>query len=172
MADTAPPAGLPGNGAAQAPSFAVNIQYIKDLSFENPRAPQVFLGQTQAPQVQVQVNVQAQPLAESIYECVLTIEARAGEGEETSFVAEIAYAGVFTLTGMPEEHHRPFLLIEGPRFLFPFARQILAEATQGGGFPPLMLNPVDFVDLYRRGMEAQAQNEAPSSPLRPPMGNA
>jgi preprotein translocase subunit SecB len=167
MTDAAIP-GAPAGGqaaGAQAPAFAITAQYVKDLSFENPRAPHVFLNQKEQPQVQVQVNVQVNPLAQDIYEVALTMEAKAIQANETSFLVDVTYAGVFALTGVAQEHRQPLLLIEGPRLLFPFARQIVAEATREGGFPPLLIQPIDFVELYRRN--AANQGAAPPAETAP-----
>ena len=143
--------GGPAGQPQQAP-ITVNAQYLKDFSFENPNAPQ-SLGQAAAPQIEVGVNVGTRNLAQGVFEVTLALNATAKRGAETVFIAELSYAGVFTLQGIPEEHVRPVLLIECPRLLFPFARNILADATRDGGYPPLLLQPVDFVDLYRRQVE-------------------
>ena len=148
--------GGPAGEQAQAP-ITVNAQYLKDLSFENPNAPQSLVGQASAPAIEVGVNVGTRNLAPNVFEVTLALNGTAKRGDQTVFIAELSYAGVFTLQGIPEEHVRPVLLIECPRLLFPFARNILAEATRDGGFPPLMLHPVDFVDLYRRQVEAAGE---------------
>lgn len=148
-----------GAAAAERPTnltFAINMQYVKDLSFENPRAPQVFASNAQAPQVQVNVDVGARQVAENVYEITLVLNAEAKGGEDTVFVVELTYAGLFTVPALPQEQLRPLLLIECPRLLFPFARAIVADATRDGGFPPLMINPIDFAALYRRQAEAAA----------------
>jgi preprotein translocase subunit SecB len=144
--------GGPGGEQMQAP-ITVNAQYLKDFSFENPNAPQ-SLGQTTPPAIEVGVNVGTRNLAPGVFEVTLALNGTAKRGDQTVFIAELTYAGVFTLQGIPEEHVRPVLLIECPRLLFPFARNILADATREGGYPPLLLQPVDFVDLYRRQVEA------------------
>jgi preprotein translocase subunit SecB len=128
----------------------VNAQYIKDLSFENPNAPHSLLPGQPAPQVSIGVDVRAQPIGENVYEVELELRAEAKAGDHTAFLAELTYGGVFTLQGIATEHHRPVLLIEGPRLLFPFARAIIAEVTRDGGFPPLMINPIDFAEIFRR----------------------
>lgn len=135
--------------AAAVPSLVVNAQFIKDLSFENPRAPASLMARQESPKIDVNVNVSARNLSEQTYEVTLTIRADAKSGEEPAFVTELVYGGVFTLTNVPEEALRPTLLIECPRLLFPFARRIIADATRDGGFPPLYINPIDFVALYR-----------------------
>jgi preprotein translocase subunit SecB len=156
MSDTTSPSSNGGSGetGTQAP-ITINAQYLKDLSFENPNAPQSLTGQGGAPQIEVAVNVGTRNLAPNVFEVSLALNGTAKRGEETIFIAEITYAGVFSLNGIPDEHIRPVLLIECPRLLFPFARNIMADATRDGGFPPLMLQPVDFVDLYRRQVEAE-----------------
>ena len=145
--------GGPAGQEAQVAPITVNAQYLKDFSFENPNAPQ-SLGQATAPQIEVGVNVGTRNLAQGVFEVSLALNATAKRGSETVFIAELTYCGVFSLQGIPEEHVRPVLLIECPRLLFPFARNILADATRDGGYPPLLLQPVDFVDLYRRQVEA------------------
>ena len=149
----------PAGTAAERPTnltFAINMQYVKDLSFENPRAPQVFANNQNAPQVQVNVDVGARQVGENVYEITLVLNAEAKAGEDTVFVVELTYAGLFTVPPLPQEQLRPLLLIECPRLLFPFARAIVADATRDGGFPPLMINPIDFAALYRRQADAAA----------------
>jgi len=145
--------------AATSLPMHVLAQYVKDLSFENPNAPQSLLPGQPQPQVNIGVDVQAQPMGEDVYEVVLKLHCEAKQGEGVAFLVEVAYGGLFQLPGLPQEHHRAVLLIEGPRMLFPFARAVVAGCTQDGGFPPLMINPIDFVDLYRRQTAAQAQGE-------------
>jgi len=141
----------------QVPPISINTQYVKDLSFENPNAPQSLVPQTAQPNIEVNVNVQARGLGPNVYEVVLSITCTAKHEQMTAFIVEVAYAGVFTLTGVPSEHVHPLLLIECPRLLFPFARNIIADATREGGYPPLFMQPVDFVDLYRREIAQQAR---------------
>ncbi|MEP2942720.1 MAG: protein-export chaperone SecB [Hyphomicrobiales bacterium] len=150
------------NGATKEESTQVTLntlaQYIKDLSFENPRAPMSLQGQQQQPEINIAINVNASPLGETEYEVALKIEANAKVPDGILFNVELLYAGIFRITGVSEENVHPVVLIECPRLLFPFARQIIAEATRDGGFPPLMVDPVDFTALYRqRLMEAQEQ---------------
>ena len=153
----------PASGGPQGPVFGVLAQYLKDLSFESPRAPDIFLAQDKNPQVGADVKVEARPLGQDVYEVELSIEAQAKVGDDTVFVIECLYAGVFQISGLPQEHLGPFLMIECPRLLFPFARNIVADSTREGGFPPLMLQPVDFVELYRKRMAAQEAPPAPSA---------
>jgi preprotein translocase subunit SecB len=149
------------NGAeaqAQAPSLNVLVQYVKDLSFENPNAPNSLAPQPEGPQIEINVNVGAQPLSATEFEVELKIEAKGKSGEAVLFAVELLYAGLFRIQNVPEEHLHPFVLIECPRLLFPFARQILAEATRNGGFPPLLLDPIDFVALYQQNAARAAAN--------------
>jgi preprotein translocase subunit SecB len=146
-----PEPGSPGaTGADGRPPVVINAQYVKDLSFEVPAAPGIF-GQMQQrqPEIAIRVDVQARPLETDIHEVVLEIRADCKSGETVAFILELTYGGVFTLNVAPQDL-RPVLLIECPRMLFPFARQILASTTLNGGFLPLMLGPVDFAALYRK----------------------
>ncbi len=146
-------------GAAQGPRFEIVHQYIKDLSLEVPGAPQIF--QTQSPpEVAVNVDVGVQPAGNNDYEIVLRIDARGQSGGNQMFIVELAYGGLFRTVGdIPQEHLQALLMIEGPRMLFPFARSVVANVTRDGGLPPLMINPIDFVQLFRSRME-RAQAEA------------
>ena len=141
------------NGAEQTgPMLSVLAQYIKDLSFENPNAPNSLRPREKAPEIQINVNVSANPLSESDFEVELKLEAKAEDGSEVMFNAELVYAGVFRIQGIPEESMGPAVLIECPRLLFPFARQIISDSTRNGGFPPLMIDPIDFAQLYQNRM--------------------
>lgn len=154
-----------GNGAAEVTGgSAINalVQYVKDFSFENPNAPRSLGQQQQGPQISLQVNVSANPLSETDFESVLTLEGKAAIGEENLFVFELTYAGVFRLVNIPQEHMHPVVMIELPKLLFPFARQIVADAVRNGGFPPLYIDPVDFASLYRDRM-AEGQAATPLS---------
>ena len=135
-------------------AYAISTQYVKDLSFENPRAPFVFAQMAgKAPQVQVSVSVSGAQLSDTLYEVILHLKAEAKHEEDIIFVAELAYAGIVVSTGaIPMEHLKPLAMIEVPRQLFPFARSILANATRDGGFMPLLLAPVDFEALHRQQM--------------------
>lgn len=150
-----------GNGqgvapAAGQPQVFINAQYVKDLSFENPRAPQSFLQSQQQPEVQIGVDVKAQNLAPGLYEVALTIHADAKTGTERVFLVELVYAAVTTVQNVPEADLGRILLVETPRLLFPFARAIIATATREGGFMPLLLRPIDFAELIRAQQQAQA----------------
>lgn len=157
-----------GNGApteaAAPPQLNVLAQYTKDLSFENPNAPASLGPQQQQPQINIQINVGATNIAESEFEVTLSIEGKAENGGKLMFSFELAYAGVFRITNVPQENLHPLIMIECPRLLFPFAREIIATSVRDGGFPPLMLDPVDFVGLYRQNLERQSAEAAQSKP--------
>ena len=139
-----------GSSDSKAPSFHVLAQYIKDLSFENPNAPNFARQTDQQPALKVQINVNAKPLSDTEFEVELMIEGKAEHGQTVLFAIDLVYAGVFRLQNIAKENVHPLVLIECPRLLFPFARQIIADAVREGGFPPLMLDPVDFAALYRQ----------------------
>jgi len=150
-----------GNGgqdmAADAqPQFNMLTQYIKDLSFENPNAPNSLFGGKEPPKIAIQIQVNASPLSETDIEVTLALEGKAEDAEKVLFAFELTFAGVFRVQNVPKENLNPLVLIECPRLLFPFAREIIATTVRNGGFPPLLLEPVDFVSLYRQKL-AQAQ---------------
>jgi len=152
-----------GNGAGD-PSEAMQVatlhQYIKDLSVESPSAPQVFQWQAQ-PGIDVQFHINVEKISDDVQEVSLKIEVAARSDQGTHFLVDLSYAGLFGLRNIPEEALPPFLLAEAPRLLFPFARQVIAEATQNAGFPPLLLEPIDFGAAYMAQMQAmQEQGEA------------
>jgi preprotein translocase subunit SecB len=149
--------------ASPQPGIHVLGQYVKDLSFENPGAPRSLRPSDKAPKLDVNVNVNVRPQSQSEFEIELKLDAKAARGEETLFIAEVSYAGLFQIRNVPQEHIHPILLIECPRLLFPFARQIIAEATRQGGFPALMLEPIDFAALYRQRL-AETQQQASAQP--------
>jgi preprotein translocase subunit SecB len=136
--------------APDGPQLFVNLQYIKDLSFENPRSPQSLVQQSTQPEVAINVDVKAQNLSPEAYEVVLTINVTARIQEEPVFLVELAYAAVVTVRNAPEPLLASLILVETPRIIFPFARAVIANATRDGGFPPLMINPIDFAELLRR----------------------
>jgi preprotein translocase subunit SecB len=144
-----------GNGADTAPQVGLLSQYVKDLSFENPNAPAVYQWQSQ-PQIDVQFNIGSQQLNDEVYEIALKVDITARAEGNTAFAVELLYAGLFALRNIPDEQLQPFLLAEAPRLLFPFARRVIADCVRDGGFPPLMLDPIDFASLY---MQRAAQME-------------
>ena len=144
---------------AQA-SLNVLAQYVKDLSFESPNAPNSLRGRDKAPTININVNVNANPLSEKEFDVHLTLNAKASSGNDVLFNVELIYGGVFRVDGFPPEHVLPILFIECPRLLFPFARQIIADATRNGGFPPLMLDPIDFAQMFQQKIaEDQAKSK-------------
>ncbi|MEI6558526.1 MAG: protein-export chaperone SecB [Rhodospirillaceae bacterium] len=148
----AKPNGSNGAGDNQPHALPISVlaQYLKDLSFENPRAPQSLMAGQPAPDVAVHIDIKTGTPADGVHEVALTLRVEAKAGQDVVFLVEVTYAGLFQLTGVPPEHHGPILVIEGPRLLFPFARNIIAEAIRAGGFPQLLINPIDFAELYRR----------------------
>jgi preprotein translocase subunit SecB len=145
-----------GGDLPPGPRLSILTQYIKDLSFENPHAP-AAIGQNARPEIQIGVEVQANQTGDGQYEVVIELRVDARAAETSLFVLELSYGGLFALANIPEESLQPLILIECPRLLFPFARRIIADCTRDGGFPPLMLDPIDFVALYRRRMQMQEQ---------------
>lgn len=162
MSETTTNGAAPDQNGGQ-PSLRVLAQYLKDHSFENPRAPGSFRDPGGAPGIEVNVDVNARGLGANQYEVELAVSARARRAQDVIFVVETTYAGVFEIANIPEAQLEPVLLIECPRLLFPFARQIVAETTSAGNFPPVMLDPIDFMGIYQRNLAARA-NDA-SAPL-------
>ncbi|MCK5777458.1 MAG: protein-export chaperone SecB [Rhodospirillales bacterium] len=159
MADEITP---PTPGAEDQPQgvpLTINAQYVKDLSFEVPNAPAIF-GQMQStsPDINIDIQVNAKSLGENHFEVSVTINANCDVADTKGFILELVYAGAFTLN-LPDEHRQAVLMVECPRLLFPFARNIVADVTRDGGFPPVMLGLVDFASMYqRRVAEQQAAN--------------
>jgi len=157
MSETTPnnnqaaPAGTP-------PQLRVLAQYLKDHSFENPKAPGSFQA-TESPAMEVNVDVNARAIGENQFEVELTVSAKAKRTEEVVFVVDTTYAGAFEILNIPQDQLEPVLLVECPRLLFPFIRQIIADTVNSGNFPPLMLEPIDFLAIYQqRMMQAQQAN--------------
>ncbi|MDO8422267.1 MAG: protein-export chaperone SecB [Parvibaculum sp.] len=145
-----------------APEFRILTQYVKDLSFENPNAPQSLGPMTDQPQIDVRVDVGVQRFADTDYEVKLTvgIEAKAASG--VMFLVELQYCGLFRLANIPADSLEPMLLIECPRQIFPFARRVIADVTRDGGFPPLMIDPIDFVNLYQQRRAGVPEGTVPN----------
>ena len=159
MADQDSSSPTNGNGdVADLPQVAGLAQYIKDLSVENPSAPAVYQWQEQ-PQLDVQFNINVNKVSDEVHEVVLKIDASARSQSGVHFVVDLSYAGLFALKNVPEEALAPFMLVEAPRLLFPFARQIVASSVQDAGFPPLMLDPIDFAGIYQAQMQAAQQGQ-------------
>ncbi len=143
------------NGADTQPQIGLIAQYVKDLSFENPNAPNVYSWQSQ-PNIDVQFNISSEKVADDVHEVALKITVKALADNGTAFAVELVYAGLFGMRNIPEDQVLPFLYAEAPRLLFPFARRVLADAVRDGGFPPLLLDPIDFGSLYAQQLQAQA----------------
>ncbi len=161
------------NGGSQGPQaqmampqIGVLAQYVKDFSFENPHAPRSMAPSTQQPAINVQVNVDAAQMTETDFEVTLKLEGKAESQGMLLFAVELTFAGVFRIQNVPPDSIQPVVFIECPRLLFPFAREIIATATRNGGFAPLLLNPIDFVALYRQ-RTAAAPTSPGSMPLNP-----
>lgn len=147
------------NGADTAPAAGMISQYVKDLSFENPNAPAIYQVQGNAPRMDVGFNIGSTQVAPDVHEVVLKIEVRAEiDGGQVAFVVDLAFAGLFGFRNIPAEHMQPFLLGEAPRLLFPFARRVIADAVRDGGFPPLLLDPIDFHAAYQQ-QQGQGQGQ-------------
>ena len=146
-------------GTESRRQLAINAQYVKDLSFENPRAPHSLLQPPQgvAPELQVGVDVKAQGLAADVYEVVMTLKVETRMQNEVMFVAELAYGAVVSLLNTPQEEVPIALMVEAPRLLFPYVRNIISEVTRDGGYTPLMMSPIDFAEIYRRRIAEQQQ---------------
>ncbi len=148
------------------PQIGVLAQYVKDLSFENPNAPRSMAPSGQQPTINIQVNVDAAPMSGTDMEVTLRLEGKAESQGMLLFGFELVFAGAFRIQNVPAESLQPVILIECPRLLFPFAREIVATAVRNGGFAPLLLDPIDFVGLYRQRIAA-TQPSPPSQPLNP-----
>src|SRR6516225_2253509 len=154
----------PGPSAPQGQAqLSVLGQYIKDFSFENPNAPRSLAPNQTQPAINIQINVSAQQLAQTDYEISLKLEGKAESAGTVLFAFDLTFAGVFRVQNVPAESLQPLVMIECPRLLFPFAREIVATAVRNGGFPPLLLDPVDFVSLYQQRV-AQMQAGQPAPP--------
>jgi preprotein translocase subunit SecB len=146
-------------GADSQRQLAINAQYVKDLSFENPRAPHSLLQPPQgaAPELQVGVDVKAQGLATDVYEVVMTLKIETRMQNEVMFVVELSYGAVVSLINTPQEDVSVALMVETPRIIFPYVRNIVSEVTRDGGYTPLLMSPIDFADIYRRRLAEQQQ---------------
>ena len=157
MTDTNDGAGAPETAAAaEGPGIRVLAQFVRDLSFENPRAPESLRGGAAQPQIDLGVEMNARSREDGFFEVDIKLSAKANREEGAIFVVELLYGGVFQIAGVPAEDLEPVLLIECPRYLFPFARKIIADVTSDGGYPPFMLDPIDFAGVYtaRKAQEA------------------
>lgn len=172
MADQDPINPTPEGNGDDAPQAATIAQYVKDLSAESPSSPAVFQWQDQAA-LDVQFAINGGKVGEDVHEVILKIDVKASSDQGTHFIIDLSYAGLFAFRNIPDEALPPFLLVEAPRLLFPFARQVVAQAIQNLGFPPLLLDPIDFASAFAAQMEAQAQVEDQAGGAgEPPVGNA
>lgn len=141
-----------GNGQTQGGAIPIQAkvlnQYIKDLSFENPNIRKLMAGPGEPPSLKVEVNVNAERLDTHVYESAIELKATASNNIGTVYVLEAVYAGLFRIETIPEQALEPFLLISGPMTIFPFLRRLVADVTREGGYPPLLLDPIDFAGLY------------------------
>jgi len=154
------PAEAPAQDPQAQPQLNVLAQYIKDFSFENPNAPQ-SLTMGQQPQINIQINVSARRLSDTDAEVSLKLEGKAENNGSLVFGFDLDFAGVFRIQNVPAESMNALVLIECPRILFPFARKIIASTVRNGGFPPLLLDPIDFVALYRQRLAEQQPANSP-----------
>lgn len=161
MADT-PTTNGAQSGETAAPSLNALAQYLKDFSFENPNAPQSLAPQQTPPQIGIQVNVNAKQISDTEFEVELKLEGNAKTDALVLFAFDLTFCGVFRVRNIPQDQIHPVVMIECPRLLFPFARQIVADAVRNGGFPPLYIDPIDFVALYR---QRAAQAQPPQTPV-------
>lgn len=165
--ETKPEAAPAGGATAAAPGFNIVGQYIGDLSFENPGAPGSIVAGGGNPAFNVSINVQVKKQAEDLYAVELTLNAKADRESAVLFNIELVYGGLFKVRNIVENQLPPLLMIECPRMLFPFARQVLANVTQAGGFPPLMMEPVDFVAIYQQNLARVGQADAADATGKP-----
>jgi preprotein translocase subunit SecB len=139
------------NGAGQTlpePGVRVLAQFVRDLSFENPRAPDVLRVSASQPQIDMGVEMNARGREDGLFEVDIKLSCRATREDGPVFMVELLYGGLFAIEGIPGEDMEPVLLVECPRFLFPFARRIIGDVTSDGGFPPFLLDPIDFGAVY------------------------
>ena len=139
-----------GQQNVTASTFTINAQYVKDLSFENPNIPGLLTLEAE-PSVEMNIDVKGSKLDNDFYEVVLTLSCKGTSGETTLFVAELSYASLISLNDVPEEQIQRILFVECPILMFPFARNIIADATRDGGYPPILMQPVDFQAIFDKG---------------------
>ncbi|WMT92269.1 protein-export chaperone SecB [Pelagibacterium sp. H642] len=157
--------------ATQAPAFGIVGQYVRDLSFENPNAPASLVPGQVNPGSNVNINVQVKKQADDVYAVEIGLNVKTERDNKVLYAVELVYGGLFRTRNIPENQLGALLMVEAPRLIFPFARQVLASTIQAGGFPPLLLEPVDFLALYRRNLAAAAekakQNGEPADEAKP-----
>jgi len=149
-----------GNAAAQGPQFRVLVQYVKDLSFENPNAPSSLVQRPGKPEISVHVDLNARRLSGDQFETELRLAVESKQEGQVQFIVELVYGGLFLIQGVGDENLEPLLLIECPRIIFPFARRILSDVVRDGGFPLLNIEPIDFATIYRQQLQRRAAEQA------------
>ncbi len=160
------------NGADTLPTAGIITQYVKDLSVENPSAPDVFQW-PEPPQIDVQFNIAAEPIGNDVHEVTLKLTLTATSQRGTFYMVDLAYCGLVGMRYVPEEQAHAFLYAEAPRLLFPFARRVVADAVRDAGFPPLMVDPVDFNGIYAAQLASRrAEEAAGGEPIKPVTGNS
>jgi len=152
-----------GNGADDGPVAGIITQYVKDLSVENPKAPESF-GWNEPPELDVQFNIAARTVNDEVQEVELKISVKAKSSQGTAYIVELAYCGLVGMRNMTDEQKHAFTYAEAPRFLFPFARRVIADATRDAGFAPLVLDPIDFNAIYVQQLQARQQGQAGAAP--------
>jgi preprotein translocase subunit SecB len=150
--------------AQNQPVFSIEKLYVKDISLEIPNAPQVFL-EREAPQVDIQLHHESQPIEEGVYQRLLTVTVTAKVKEKTLFLAEVGQAGIFVIRNVPEADLEPVLGIACPNILFPYVREVISDVVTRAGFPPVLLSPVNFEALFQAQKQAQAEQQPPASPI-------
>ncbi len=170
--DNAGEGGPQPNGADTAPAVGIITQYVKDLSVENPAAPDVYQW-PEPPQIDVQFNIAADLIGEGVHEVTLQLTLTAASQRGTMYIVDLAFCGLVGMRNVPEDQAHAFLYAEAPRLLFPFARRVVADAVRDAGFPPLMVDPVDFGGIYAQQLAARRAEEASGGePIKPVTGNA
>lgn len=160
------------NGADTAPAIGIITQYVKDLSVENPNAPDAFQW-PEPPQIDVQFNIAAESAGTEVHEVTLKLTLTAASQRGTIYIVDLAYCGLVGMRNVPEDQAHAFLYAEAPRLLFPFARSVVASAVRDAGFPPLLVDPVDFGGIYAQQLAARrAEEAAGGKPISPVSGNA
>lgn len=153
----------PQDTAPQQPLVILG-QYIKDLSFEAPNAPEIFLKMKESPEIPISVDVDARHIGDTTFEVILHFKIEAKVADEPAFVLELKYGALVQINPAEPDHLQPLLFIEAPRTIFPFARNLIADISRDGGFPPLMLQPIDFVQMFRQRLEAMAAAQQAAQP--------
>jgi preprotein translocase subunit SecB len=148
----------PDVAADNSPSLIMRAQYVKDLSFENPRAPGSIFSLREPPQLEVSVNLGAQRLEPEVFELSIHVSARAIADKTTIFLIDLVYGGIFEVKNIADELLEQTIFVQGGFLLFPYARRVVSDISRDGGFPPLQLEPIDFNNMYaeQRGKAAQA----------------